>query len=75
VSFTVTDFLAQVEQQEPPHHTMPCKVKVHEIVVNKVSRKNITMIILASKWVLLVTLNIVSTNQRSVADRMIEISS
>jgi len=39
VSFTVTDYLAQVERQEPPHHTTPCTVKVSEIVLNKVSVK------------------------------------
>ena len=70
MSFTVTDFLAQVEWQEPPHYTTPYTVKVREIVLNKVSGKNIKMIILASKWVLMVTLNIVSTDQCSVADRV-----
>lgn len=75
VLFTVTDFLTQVQQLEPPHHTTPCIVKVREIVLNKVSGKNIRMIILASKWVLMVTLNIVSRNQRSMAERVMAICS
>lgn len=78
VSFTVTDFLAQVQRLELPHHKTPCTVKVREIVLNKVSGKNIRMIILASKWALMVTLNIVSIvsiNQRSVEDRVMAICS
>lgn len=62
VSFTVTYFLAQVQQLEPPHHTTLWTANVREIALNKVSGKNIRMIILVSKWVLMVTLNIVSTN-------------
>jgi hypothetical protein len=46
MSFTVTDPLAQLVRQEPPHHTTPRTVKVHEIVLNKVTGKNIKIIIL-----------------------------